>query len=157
VQATLDGSSERGAAEAGQAAEVQIDVGKPDAALPDVAPDVAGEAAPPPSYACRDDSDCCIVIDNCMAMAYLYSKAPGATGQPSFPGSGRDTCAACIPPAVQVRCDSGQCVGEKVSSVYSGPLNQNHCGPVALPDGGAALYYQPAYAGAQQTSWSCAP
>jgi hypothetical protein len=134
--------------------EVRGEAGKLDSASPDVVLDVAGEAGPAPSYACRDDSDCCIVTESCSAMAYLYSKGPGASGMPSIPPP-PSMCPPCMQPAVQVRCDQGQCVGTKVSGVSSGPLVKDHCGLVAEPDGGAVLFYQPAYAGAQQTSWGC--
>jgi hypothetical protein len=134
--------------------EVQVDAGKLDVALPDAAPDVAGEAAAPPSYTCRDDSDCCIKVDHCMAKAYLYSKAPGASPAPSIPTvTDPGQCLRCMTPAVQVRCDQRQCVGEQVG--YSGSLTQDHCGTIAQPDAGAVLYYQRAYAGAQQISWGC--
>ena len=134
--------------------EVQAETVKPDSAAPDTGPDAVADAPPPPNLTCRNDLDCCIVIDDCMAIAYLYSKAPGAIGPPSFP-SNPDVCLACIPPAVQVRCASGQCVGEKIPSVYEGALVKNHCGPIVLTDAGTASPYQVAYAGAPQTSWSC--
>jgi hypothetical protein len=123
---------------------------------PDAAPDVVAADAPPlANYTCRNDSDCCIVVDGCNVVAYLYSKAPGATGPPSFTSS--PPCVPCIAPAVQVRCDQGQCVGEKILTGvdYNTPLREDHCGPVALPDAGAASMYQPAFLAAQQTSWGC--
>jgi len=129
---------------------------KQDGARPDAVPDVpAAEAPAPANYSCRNDSDCCIAIDTCNEVAYLYSKVPGATGLPSFPPT--TTCVPCVSPAVQVRCDQGQCVGEKISTGvdYNSPIRRDHCGPVTLPDAGAASMYQPAYAGAQQTSWGC--
>lgn len=132
--------------------------GGPDAATPDAAPDlVPAEAPMPANYSCRDDSDCCTVVDTCYVAAYLYSKAPGATGKPSFPPHDPGMCLPCISPAVQVRCDQGQCVGEKIETGvdYNSPLRKDHCGPVALPDAGAALMYQPAYMATQQTSWGC--
>jgi hypothetical protein len=134
--------------------DTQAETVKPDSAAPDTGPDAVADAPPPPNLTCRNDADCCIVIDNCMAIAYLYSKAPGATGV-GFGANDGGVCLACIPPAVQVRCASGQCVGEKLSSVYEGALVKNHCGPVILTDAGTASPDQVAYAGAPQTSWSC--
>jgi hypothetical protein len=136
--------------------EVQGDAGKPDTALPDAAPDLAGEAGMPPNYTCRDDSDCCIVVDSCMVKAYLYSKAPGASPAPAIPAvSNPGSCLRCVAPAVQVRCDNGYCVGQKLSG-YSGTLTQSHCGPVIQPDAGSSPdEYYPAYAGAEPTSWGC--
>jgi hypothetical protein len=133
--------------------------GGPDAARPDAAPDVvAAEAPAPSSYTCRDDADCCIVIDTCLAVAHLYSKAPGATGKPSLsPPDAGAACVNCIPPAVQVRCDQGQCVGEKLSTGvdFNGPLRQDHCGPITLPDAGAMPTYLPAFLGTPPSSWGC--
>jgi hypothetical protein len=135
------------------APEVQRDV-IPDATPPDAAPDTAGETGPAPSYPCRDDSDCCIKIDTCMAKAYLYSNAPGASPAPTIPTiTDPGQCLRCIPPGVQVRCDLGQCVGEKLSGISA--LTKNHCGTLSLTDGGSSPAYTPAYAGAQQTVWGC--
>jgi hypothetical protein len=148
VQATLEVGSEAAAVDLSATAEV----GKPDSAGPD-----AADAPPPANYTCRNDADCCIVVDTCNEVAHLYSLAPGATGPPSISNPPGTMCVPCIPPAVQVRCDAGQCVGEKLSSGidYNSPLRKDHCGPLALPDAGAASIYQPAYAGAQATSWGC--
>src|SRR5512138_2031581 len=45
--------------------DVEGEAGKLDVAAADAPVDAAGEAGPPPSYACRDDSDCCIVTESC--------------------------------------------------------------------------------------------
>jgi hypothetical protein len=107
---------------------------------------------------CRNDLDCCIAIDNCMATAYLYSKGPGGAGPPTLPTHNPgDTCLACIPPAVQVSCVSGQCVGEKLSS-YSSQLTVGHCGTIAIPDGGMYALYESIDGGSVgpvRTTWSC--
>jgi hypothetical protein len=156
VRFTVEASTEAGAVDLGAPADASAEAGKQDSAELDAASDVvAAEAPAPANYTCRDDSDCCIVVDTCAEVAHLYSLAPGATGPPSIPPS--TMCVPCIPPAVQVWCDLGQCVGEKVTVDFSymGPLRQNHCGRVTQPDAGAASPYQPAYAGRQPTSWGC--
>jgi hypothetical protein len=132
------------------------DAGQRDTARQDAAPDAGAAEAPPANYTCRGDSDCCIVVDTCMEVAYLYSNAPGATGRPTFPPTNTEDCLRCIPPAVQVRCDQGQCVGEELTDGvdYNSPLRADHCGPLGLPDA-AVMIYTPAYAGAQPTSWGC--
>jgi len=131
------------------------DVGAPDVVAMDGARDTSVEAAAPPNLTCRTDGDCCIEVEGCMARAYLYSIAPGASAPPIIapvpPGT---MCLPCIPPAVQVRCDNGQCVGEKLSTMYSGRLIQSHCGTVDLPDAGTMLY-QSSYEGSPQTVWGC--
>ena len=153
-----DAQAETSAPDDGAEPDLAADAGRPDTAgaetMADLAADVVVDASEPPDLRCRNDSDCCIVIDGCMATAYLYSKAPGATGPPPFPPN-NGMCLACIPPAVQVSCVSGQCVGEKLSSsvMWEGTILQDHCGPVALPDAGTGD--QAAYAGAAQISWGC--
>jgi hypothetical protein len=94
-----------------------------------------------------------------MATAYLYSRAPGAA---PAPGGSTSTggCLACIPPAVQVRCVSGQCQGERIPSVYSGALTGAHCGYVAPLDGGIYALYDgitvdAAAPVATTTTWHC--
>jgi hypothetical protein len=140
----------------GRGPEAQADGAKPDSALPDAAPDTAGEGGAPLSYTCRDDADCCIKVDTCMARAYLYSKAPGASPAPTIPTvTDPGQCLRCITPGVQVRCDNGQCVGQQLSGYSS--LAQDHCGTIVFPDGGSASdqYFPRAYAGAQPVSWGC--
>jgi hypothetical protein len=153
----MDGAvaSESDAVDLGPAGEVPGETSGHDGAPSDIAQEAA-DAPPVANFTCRNDSDCCIVLDSCRDTAYLYSKAPGATGMPSSLPS-PSPCPPCVPPPVQVRCDLGQCVGEKVSGSvdYSSPLRSAHCGQIALPDAAAAALYQPAYAGAQQTSWTC--
>jgi hypothetical protein len=104
-------------------------------------------------FPCRDDSDCCIVVDDCMSVAYLYSKAPGAAPPPG--GFQHTNCATCMPPTVQVRCISGQCLGEKVP--FMAALLSSHCGYVVStnigPDAGPSID-----AGTPQVSvWNCGP
>lgn len=136
--------------------DARPDGGPSDAASAEAAPETAGEAAAPPSYVCRDDSDCCIKVDTCMAKAYLYSKAPGASPAPTIPTvTDPGQCLRCITPGVQVRCDNGQCVGQQVSG--RSDLAKSHCGTIPSPDGGSApaSAYSPAYAGGQQAVWGC--
>jgi hypothetical protein len=120
------------------------------------APEVAIDASAVKSFPCRNDSDCCILIDGCMNVAYLYSKAPGAAAPPTIPPPAGGMCTACIPPAIQVRCVSSQCTGEKIPG-YPSSLLTSHCGVVSIPDGGASNYHTSIDAGAVSTksSWGC--
>ena len=145
-----------------------IDTGTKDVAAEAGTKDVAAEAGTKDtatvdtttvtSFPCRNDSDCCIAVDSCMAMAYLYSKGPGGAGPPTLPvHNPGDGCLACIPPAVQVRCVSGQCVGEKISS-YDSQFTSAHCGTLAIPDGGTYPLYLSIDGGSPvpvKTTWSC--
>lgn len=110
----------------------------------------------PAGFPCRSDSDCCIKIDNCMNIAYLYSKAPGAAAPPPIPSPDAGVCTACIPPAIQVRCMSGQCIGERISG-YPSSLLHDHCGYVTLADGGLTALQEIIDAGSVSTKsvWTC--
>ena len=121
---------------------------------------IADTAAAVASFPCRNDSDCCIAVDSCMAMAYLYSKGPGGAGPPTMPvHNPGDGCLPCIPPAVQVRCVAGQCTGEKLSTYSSSSsLTSAHCGTIAIPDGGTYALYLSIDGGSPvpvKTTWSC--
>ena len=118
--------------------------------------DLAADSPATIGYPCRNDSDCCIEIDSCMNIAYLYSKAPGAAGPPAIQPPTGGMCTACIPPTIQVRCLSGQCVGERISG-YPSSLMSGHCGYVALPDGGLTALEDVIDAGSVSTKsvWTC--
>jgi hypothetical protein len=106
-------------------------------------------------FPCRNDSDCCITIDNCMNVAYLYSKAPGAALAPEISPPPGGMCTACIAPTIQVSCVSGQCVGTRISS-YPAELRKDHCGYVKLADAGThAPLKLDAGALTTKSSWSC--
>ncbi len=130
--------------------------GFPDARLDTVAGDLGPIFDTAVGYPCRNDSDCCIEIDSCMNIAYLYSKAPGAAGPPAIQSPPGGMCTACIPPTIQVRCLSGQCVGERISG-YPSSLMSDHCGYVALPDGGLTALQDIIDAGSVSTKsvWTC--
>jgi hypothetical protein len=129
-----------------------------EAGTKDGSADAGADLSPATGFPCRTDSDCCITIDSCMARAYLYSQGPGAAAPPEIPvHAPGDMCLACIPPAIQVRCVSGQCGGEKVQS-YTSLLLVGHCGYVNLPDGGASGFHEISDAGSPvptRTTWSC--
>jgi hypothetical protein len=123
----------------------------------DSAADRPDTSSSPPSFPCDHDSDCCIEIDNCMNVAYMYSTARGASPKPEIPPS-TGMCTPCIPAAVQVRCVAHQCVGERIQSTYGGPLLSGHCGPVNLPDAGTTPHHDlPTDAGATppKSVWTC--
>jgi hypothetical protein len=129
-----------------------------DAATPTVdgAVNNADGLSGPQTFPCNDDTDCCIKIDTCLNDAYMYSMAQGASPEPTFTVD--DYCTLCIPPAIQVRCEKHQCVGERIPSYTSGPLLTNHCGTLQLSDLDAhELHDFPDDAGASTPTsvWSC--
>jgi hypothetical protein len=140
--------------------EADGDAGTPDSPLADAPADTLEPDTAPRSYVCRDDSDCCIVVDHCMARAYLYSKAPGASPPPSFSStSDPSKCLRCISPGVQVRCAGGQCTG--TSSMSNSELAKDHCGTInvdsgALDSGTSSLSdFERAYESTAPISWGC--
>jgi hypothetical protein len=104
---------------------------------------------------CGSDRECCVTVDWCYGRAQLEGTDPGPVSQ--FPPG---VCLACIPPAIQVQCQGGYCVGTRLS-IYdsSSRLLYSHCGYVAPPDAGAAHAVSPhaVVDGGQsyQTFWSC--
>ena len=84
--------------------------------------------------ACAVDSDCCVVVDNCLDTGYLVSRTDRATVRALLDGASMDRCLACIPAPVQVTCEAGKCVANLVtddampSSEVWGQLRSDHCG-----------------------------
>ena len=103
-------------------------------------------------FSCTKDTDCCTVVDTCSAMAYLYSRGVGASPAPSIPPN-NGMCVPCIQPAIQLRCQDGTCMGEKVST-SDNKLMAAHCGYIPQADAG---FHAPVDASVQpaKTSWSC--
>jgi len=113
------------------------------------------DTAVPVGFPCRGDPDCCIKIDDCRNISYLYSIAPGAAPATSIPPDS-GMCTACMPPPIQVRCVSSQCVGYRLSS-FTDALLVDHCGYVTLPDGGATALEEAAgdIGGTTTSAWAC--
>lgn len=92
--------------------------------------------------ACATAADCCVAIDDCMATAYVVTRADyeDAVALAEEP---RDTCAGCISPSVEVRCEAGACVGVEIVDYDAPEYAANagsHCGEVlgqALSAGGS--------------------
>ena len=155
-----DAGNESGPTDLAKPPEADGDAGALDSALADAPADTPGPDTAPRSYVCRDDSDCCIVVDHCMARAYLYSKAPGASPPPPFSStSDPSKCLRCISPGVQVRCANGQCTG--TSYMNNSELAKDHCGTINLDgealDGGTSSLsdYERAYESSAPISWGC--
>jgi hypothetical protein len=91
--------------------------------------------------ACEKDSDCCAVFSQCSATALIVSAADKARVEQLIPEVGdMGSCVACIPPAVQVRCESQRCVGSKLVTTTGGladvqPFMGTHCGAMTVPVG----------------------
>jgi hypothetical protein len=151
-----------------------VDAGLKDAAtLPDTPSGVNRDApaviVPPPIMtptlpaACKTSADCCVAMDGCMATAYLVGKAEysAMVGSIDAHNASASACAGCIHPAVQVQCQAGFCVGEKLSfSADATAFDRSHCGLISISDAGPvslASEVSVIDAGSPPTTWSCAP
>jgi hypothetical protein len=91
--------------------------------------------------ACTTNSDCCVVINQCVNEAQIVSATNKTKASAAMDTCG--PCTACIPPAIQVGCDNGVCVGTVVDMSDAGPdLMQDHCGvdtPIGFTPGKLAF------------------
>jgi hypothetical protein len=97
---------------------------------------VGGVQPPVRDLGCSSDSDCCAVVDECYAQLWLVTQAQKAEVEAYIASLQHPACFSCIPPAVQVSCQSGQCVGVEVGGGTWPPsgLSGTHCG--TLPTNG---------------------
>jgi hypothetical protein len=76
---------------------------------------------------CTTNSDCCVVINGCTSTAQIVTATNQAKAKAAMDTCGN--CNNCIPPAIQVGCDNGVCVGTVVDFADGGMgLTQDHCG-----------------------------
>lgn len=59
---------------------------------------------------CETAADCCVVVNSCLAEAQVVHADDFDAAEAAWPYCEED-CTDCIPPAVIVACDEGQCVG----------------------------------------------
>ena len=113
--------------------------------------------------ACTTSADCCVAMDSCTATAYLVGKAEYAAMVASIAGqydAGIGMCVHCIPPAIQVECQAGFCVGQKVNMNPSTPYQSSHCGTLVETTsdaGGLSSVSGSAVSdgGASASTWHC--
>jgi hypothetical protein len=101
-----------------------------------------GSGSPPArDLHCTSDTDCCVVLDNCGDALWLVTLAQQAELQAYFSGLSTTMCPACMPPPVQVACQSGLCVGTQLTMSSSTPMElmRTHCGPIATGGGTSTL------------------
>jgi hypothetical protein len=78
---------------------------------------------------CETDDDCCVVVNSCLAEAQVVHADDFDTAQIAWPYCEED-CTDCIPPAVIVACDNGQCVG--TVDLDGQEDGVSHCGDTTL-------------------------
>ena len=84
---------------------------------------------------CTKNSDCCVVINTCLAEAQVVSAADYEKAQTSWPYCPDSGCANCLAPYVDVRCSGDECVGylPPENPGMPPPAATNHCGDDAAP------------------------
>ena len=86
--------------------------------------------------ACASNADCCVIMNGCLSQGQLVGLADFGAAGALWPYCD-DECNDCIPPAVEVGCVEGVCVGHEVpDAAGDSPLRQDHCGTddVSTPD-----------------------
>jgi len=85
-------------------------------------------------FMCTQNSDCCVIVNTCTNEAQIVSATNQAAAKAAWPYC-ENQCTSCIPPAIQVGCLGGVCVGQAVPLPdASSDLLMDHCG--ATPVGG---------------------
>lgn len=85
--------------------------------------------------ACQTNSDCCVVINDCLAEAQVVRAQDFAAAPSTWPYCD-DACTKCVSPIIEVGCEDGACVGKVKEGAMPGePLAGSHCGvdPVVAP------------------------
>jgi hypothetical protein len=112
--------------------------------------------------ACTSNNDCCVALDSCQATSYLVGKAEFEAMKASIASVNANSdrpCVSCTYPAVQVQCQAGFCVGERVTGVNPGnPWESSHCGtlvPSSSDAGSSASPHALGDAGTSPSAWRC--
>lgn len=78
--------------------------------------------------ACTSNADCCVIINGCLSQAQIVSAASKDQAKAAWPYCD-SMCNDCIPPAIEVGCENGTCVGTVVDFAdASTDLLMDHCG-----------------------------
>lgn len=78
--------------------------------------------------ACTQNSDCCVIINGCYSQSQIVSATNQAAAKEAWPYC-ENMCNDCIPPAVVVGCENGQCAGKVVDYAdAAADLMMDHCG-----------------------------
>jgi hypothetical protein len=77
---------------------------------------------------CRTADDCCVVVNGCLSEGQVVGVSDFDAAQAAWPFCDAD-CNDCIPPAVIVACDNGECVG--TIDPDSPDDGTSHCGDAA--------------------------
>ena len=83
---------------------------------------------------CTKNSDCCVIVNNCVNQAQVVSKQAYDSGAADLWPYCDDQCTACIAPAVEVVCSNGQCGLEQLDPIdASADKSTSRCGVDSMP------------------------
>jgi hypothetical protein len=88
------------------------------------------------SLACKTDSDCCLVYDQCYSHLALVAKADVASVTACYATKDTFWCTSCSPPAVDAWCENGQCLA---AAVPGGSWGTPHCGRLSTDAGTTSM------------------
>ncbi len=82
--------------------------------------------------ACFDDSDCCVVVDDCQSEVFVVTAAEFDTAVDLVDSRQQGSCAGCVAPTVVTECFNGSCASRAfspndVTLASDQPLSS--CGP----------------------------
>jgi hypothetical protein len=105
----------------------------PDAATIDSAADCPGDAGAwqqltaMPST-CQSGTECCVIMSPCLSQAQIIAATQRDEASAVWPYC-EVACVDCVPPAIEVACVAGSCLGRVVDGAPpDSPLRQDHCG-----------------------------
>jgi len=76
---------------------------------------------------CTENSDCCVVINGCLAEGQIVHASDYAKAQVAWPYCPYE-CLECLPPNIDVACVDGICVGEEAEWTGEMVSGTSHCG-----------------------------
>jgi hypothetical protein len=78
--------------------------------------------------ACTQNADCCVVVNGCLSESQIVAAGTKDQAKAAWPYCD-SMCNNCIPPAIDVACSNGTCVGTVVPFQDAGSdLLMDHCG-----------------------------
>jgi hypothetical protein len=78
--------------------------------------------------ACEKGSDCCVIMSPCLSQAQIVAAARRDEASSAWPYCDL-ACVDCIPPAIDVACVQGMCLGRVIPGAPpDAPQRKDHCG-----------------------------
>lgn len=78
--------------------------------------------------ACQSGTECCVIVSPCLSQAQIVAATQRDEASSVWPYCDL-ACVDCVPPAIEVACVGGSCLGRVVEGEAPGsPLRQDHCG-----------------------------